>query len=306
VIFKNKQVINEAISMDLFSPFKCLLEIKREDQIHPEISGNKYRKLKYNILEASKKRKSILLTFGGAYSNHIAATAAVGKEYGFKTIGVIRGEELINKVDDNPTLSMAKKYGMKLHFISREEYRNKNKLDFIEHLKTKFGDFYLLPEGGTNSLAVKGCEEIISKSDSRFDYICTAVGTGGTMAGMVRSSYAHQKIIGFSALKGTFQTSVINEYTTKNNFKIIDDYCFGGYAKIDLELIRFINMFYEKTSIPLDPIYTGKMLYGIIDLIKKGEIKENSSILAIHTGGLQGIKGMNQKLKNKKLPQIIL
>lgn len=296
----------ERILLGLFSLSKCSLEIKREDQIHPEISGNKYRKLKYNILEAKNQGKSKLLTFGGAYSNHIAATAAAGKELGFETIGVIRGEELINKVEDNPTLSLAKKYGMNFHFISRKDYRDKNKPDFIDHLKTLFGDFYLLPEGGTNELAVKGCEEIICESDSRFDYICAAVGTGGTLAGIVRSSYSHQNVIGFSALKGTFQTSVIKEYTAKSNFKIIDDYCFYGYAKIDLELIRFINTFTEKTNIPLDPIYTGKMLYGIIDLINKGEIKKNSSILAIHTGGLQGIKGMNQKLNKKNLPQINL
>ena len=299
-----EKVNTERILLELSSLSNCRLEIKREDQIHPEISGNKYRKLKYNILEATKQGKSKLLTFGGAYSNHIAAAAAAGKEFGFGTIGVIRGEELVDKVEDNPTLSLAKKYGMKFHFVSREEYRNKNKLDFIENLKALFKDFYLLPEGGTNTLAVKGCEEIITKPDSRFNYVCSAVGTGGTLAGIVRSSYSHQHIIGFSALKGTFQTSVIKEYTTKSNFKIIDDYCFGGYAKIDLKLIRFINTFNEKTGIPLDPIYTGKMLYGIFDLIKKGEIKENSSILAIHTGGLQGIKGMNQRLNNKNLPQI--
>ena len=280
------------------------LTVKREDQLHPEISGNKYRKLKYNILEAQRQQKNTLLTFGGAYSNHIAASAAAGKEYRFKTIGIIRGDELKDKVTENPTLSFAQSCGMKFKFISRAHYRKKEELSFIEELEKEFGDFYLIPEGGTNELAVKGCEEILTKDDAYFDYICTCVGTGGTIAGIINSAEAKQKVLGFSALKGDFLEKEIQKYTALNNWQLITDYHFGGYGKIKPELITFINEFKEKTRIPLDPVYTGKMLFGIIDMIEKNRIDKNSKILVIHTGGLQGIKGINAKLRQQNLPLI--
>ena len=295
---------NQEIPLDLFSISGYSLTLEREDGLHPEISGNKYRKLKYNIIEAKRLEYSSLLTFGGAYSNHVTAVAVLGKKHGMKTIGIIRGEELAFKVQENPTLNFVEYCGMKLHFVSRDDYKHKTEIVFLKKLKELFGDFYLLPEGGTNALAVKGCEEILTKSDSSFDYICTSVGTGGTMAGLVNSSLPHQTVLGFSALKGVFQTLVVKKYTLKNNYNIIDDYCFGGYAKIDSNLIRFINEFKEKTGIQLDPIYTGKMMFGIIDLLKNKKLKKNSCILAIHTGGLQGIDGMNRLLKKKDLPQI--
>jgi len=281
------------------------LTVKREDQLHSEISGNKYRKLKYNILEAQKQQKKALLTFGGAYSNHIAATAAAGKEYGFKTIGIIRGEELKDKVTGNPTLSYARSCGMQFKFISRADYRKKEEISFIEKLVKEFGDFYLIPEGGTNQLAVQGCEEILTKGDANFDYICTCVGTGGTIAGIINSARAKQKMLGFSALKGDFLEKEIQKYTAFNNWQLIIDYHFGGYGKIKPELITFINQFKEKTGIPLDPVYTGKMLFGIIDMIEKDRIDRNSNILVIHTGGLQGIKGINEKLRQQNLPLIV-
>ncbi|MDB9913547.1 pyridoxal-phosphate dependent enzyme [Flavobacteriaceae bacterium] len=302
---ETNQVRNQIIPLEAFSISNFNLVIKREDQLHPDISGNKLRKLKYNILEAKRLNKTTLLTFGGAYSNHIAAVASLGKEYGFKTIGIIRGEELVNKVSINATLSFAKSCGMFFYFISRAEYRKKNELFFLENLKSIYGDFYLLPEGGTNDFAVKGCAEILTNKDTSFDYVCSSVGTGGTLAGLIMSSNSLQTVIGFSALKGTFQTSYINKFTRKKNYRILDDYCFGGYAKINFELIEFINDFKNKTTVSLDPIYTGKMIFGIFDLINKGYFKENSTILAVHTGGLQGINGMNALLKKKNLPTII-
>jgi len=305
-LFTNTITIeNHKIQLEQFSLYNHSLVIKREDQLHPDISGNKYRKLKYNLMEAKQLGKNTLLSFGGAYSNHIAAVAAAGKEFGFNTIGVIRGEELRSKIEVNPTLSFAQNCGMQFHFVSRDEYRHKTEKVFIDDLHTKFGNFYLAPEGGTNSLAVKGCEEILTAKDKDFDYICSAVGTGGTLAGLINSSKSHQTVLGFSALKGTFQSSEIKKYTSKTNYSIIDDYCLGGYAKIDAQLIRFINNFKERTNISLDPVYTGKMLFGILDLMRKGTLKQNSRILAIHTGGLQGILGMNQLLKKKNLPQIL-
>ena len=281
------------------------ITIKREDKIHPYISGNKYRKLKYNIIAAKEQGYATLLTFGGAFSNHIAATAAIGYEFGFKTIGIIRGDELDQKIHENPTLEFASKSGMHLKFISRALYRQKNETYFLDKLKQEFGNFYLLPEGGTNELAIKGCEEILSKDDQFFDYICVSVGTGGTIAGLINSAKDHQKLLGFPALKGDFLNDEIKKYTKSNkNWSLINDYHFGGYGKINSDLITFINKFKKETEIPLDPIYTGKMLYGIIDMIKNNYFKSNAKILIIHTGGLQGIQGMNVKLQQKGLPLI--
>ena len=305
-LFESVDSEYQNVVMDDILKSKATIIIKREDQLHDFVSGNKFRKLKYNIIEAIKKNNTCLLTFGGAYSNHIAAVAAAGFEMGLETIGVIRGEEIADRLAGNPTLSFAQRKGMQLHFVSREDYRQKTELDFISSLQEKFGPFYLIPEGGTNTLAVKGCEEILNKSDLDYDYICTPVGTGGTIAGLINASGPDQTVIGFSSLKGTFQKEVIESFTTKKNYYLTDDYCFGGYAKIDSQLIRFINEFKRNYGIPLDPIYTGKMMFGIFDLLKQGYFKENSRILAVHTGGLQGIAGMNQLLKKKKLPQIDL
>lgn len=299
-ILPHNKTVTTKIDLSSFGINGQSLDLKREDLLHPFVSGNKFRKLKYNLQAAVAQRKDTLLTFGGAFSNHIAAVAAAGKEMGLKTIGVIRGEEIISMVSENPTLTFARECGMQFHFVSREDYRKKDTTDFTTKLKEQFGDFYLLPEGGTNALAVKGCEEILT-TGSIYDYICVPVGTGGTMAGLVKVSEKNQKVIGFSALKGSFQCSEIAKYTSKTNFEITDSYCFGGYGKIDTDLVRFINEFKQKTKVQLDPIYTGKMLYGIMDLLKKGYFKENSRIFAIHTGGLQGIDGMNQKLKKKNL-----
>ena len=278
------------------------LTIKREDLIHPFISGNKFRKLKYNLVQAKAENKETVLTFGGAFSNHIAAVAFAGKEYGFKTIGVIRGEELFDKIEENPTLKFAQENGMQFEFVSREDYRLKNEISFLENLKQQFGDFYLVPEGGTNELAVKGCEEILTAEDAVFNYVCCAVGTGGTISGLINSAYPNQKILGFPALKGDFLKDEIRIFVKKDNWDLISDYHFGGYGKINLELIEFINAFFDENKVPLDPIYTGKMVFGVIDLIHKNYFPAHSKILLIHTGGLQGIDGMNLKLMQKKLP----
>jgi 1-aminocyclopropane-1-carboxylate deaminase len=291
-----------------FEAFGISLHIKREDLLHPEVSGNKFRKLKYNLIEAKNQQKNTLLTFGGAFSNHISAVAAAGKTLNFKTIGVIRGEELGENLEktcsENPTLKFAASCGMQFEFVTRASYREKHLPEFEETLREKFGDVYLLPEGGTNELAVKGCEEILSDSDKEFDYICCSAGTGGTVSGIINSALPHQKILTFSALKGDFLIPEISKYTSKENWELITDYHFGGYAKISAELITFINDFQKKYQIPLDPVYTGKMLFGIFELIEKSEFPRNSRILAIHTGGLQGISGMNRILLKKNLPLI--
>ncbi|WP_417199033.1 1-aminocyclopropane-1-carboxylate deaminase/D-cysteine desulfhydrase [Bizionia sp.] len=280
------------------------LYIKPDYLIDPFISGNKYRKLKYNILEAKKQDSKTLLTFGGAFSNHIAAVAAVGSRFKFQTIGVIRGEELSKEIQKNPTLRFAKSQGMQFYFVSRDTYREKETETFIENLRNKFGEFYFIPEGGTNELAIKGCEEILTEQDTEFDFITSAVGTGGTISGLINSAKAHQKILGFPALKGDFLRKDISKFAKRENWDLISDYHFGGYAKINLELISFINDFKQQFNIPLDPIYTGKMAFGVCDLIKKGYFPKDAKILMIHTGGLQGIKGMNRILEEKNMIKI--
>lgn len=298
--------MNQKINLNNFgindSNFQLFL--KREDLLGDGVSGNKLRKLKYNVIEAINLGYNKILTFGGAYSNHILAASIIKKEYGIDVIGVIRGEELFDKYLENPTLKKASDNGMKFHFITREEYRNKTDLLFVEKLKKEFGNFYLLPEGGTNELAVKGCEEILSEADFSFDYVTCSVGTGGTVTGIINSSQENQQIIGFSALKGDFLKNDVEVLTTHDNWVINTDYHFGGYAKYDVILVQFINDFKEKTGVQLDSIYNGKQMYGLIDLLKKGYFKKNTSILAIHTGGLQSIDGMNQLFKKKNLPLI--
>ncbi|NDI98397.1 1-aminocyclopropane-1-carboxylate deaminase/D-cysteine desulfhydrase [Flavobacterium sp. LaA7.5] len=291
-------------SVPLQFPKNIKLTIKREDLLHPHISGNKFRKLKYNLLEAQKQDATQILTFGGAYSNHIAATAAAGKEYGIKTIGVIRGEEIKGKTDDNPTLLFAAACGMQFHFITRETYRDKGNPEYIKSLTETFGDFYLMPEGGTNLLAVKGCEEILTADDEKFSHIACAVGTGGTISGIINTTQPHQQVLGFPALKNAGLSADIIKFAKRGNWQLIENYHFGGYAKINAELIEFINDFFEKTGIPLDPVYTGKMVFGVIDLINNNFFPDNAHILLIHTGGLQGISGMNRELARKKLPII--
>lgn len=297
---------NQQVLFPILAEKGITLYVKREDALHPFISGNKYRKLKYNLLEAQKLGLKTVLTFGGAFSNHIAATAYAGKASNLRTIGVIRGDELVDKWRDNPTLRVANENGMQLKFVSREWYRDKENAEAIALLVQEFGDFYRIPEGGTNSLAVKGCEEILTQNDAVFDVICTCVGTGGTIAGIINASLPHQSVIGFPAVKGDFLKKDICKFVENLNWDLETNYNFEGYGKVSKALIDFINAFKLQTTIPLDPVYTGKMMYGILDLIAKDYFTPGTKILAIHTGGLQGIAGMNMLLKKKNLPLLRL
>lgn len=267
--------------------------VKREDLNHPVISGNKWRKLKYNLQEAKKLGHTQILTFGGAYSNHIYATAGAGQESGIKTIGIIRGEEHLPL---NPTLSFASKSGMELHYMDRATYRRKSEPDIFKLLKQQYGDFYLIPEGGTNALAIRGCEEIIQEIDIDYDYLCCPVGTGGTITGLISGIKGKSNILGFSSLKGDFLkrevTHLLEQYGNSfSNWSINTDYHFGGYAKTKPALLNFMSEFEQQHKIPLDPVYTGKMMFGIYDLVHSGFFPEGSKIVALHTGGLQGRAG---------------
>ena len=272
------------------------LFIKRDDMIHPHISGNKWRKMKYNLINASNFKT--LLTFGGAYSNHIAATAAAGYEYGFNTIGIIRGEEHLPL---NDTLQLANKHGMHLHYVDRTTYKKRYLPEYWEELKSQFGKCFIIPEGGANILGIKGCAEILDEVNIKFDTICAACGTGSTLAGIIASMKDHHQAIGFSALKnGYFISDEIKNFLSNDqlrgkNWHIETNYHFGGFAKYTNNLIDFIKRFKQITDVQLDPIYTGKMVYGIFDLIKKEIFKRGSTILVIHTGGLQGISGFEKR-----------
>ncbi|MCG8327319.1 MAG: pyridoxal-phosphate dependent enzyme [Chitinophagales bacterium] len=283
------------------------LWIKRDDllQMGPEqaLCGNKWRKLQYNLQAAREAGHDTLLTFGGAYSNHIAAVAAAGSVFGFQTIGCIRGEEHLPL---NATLSFARAYGMEIHYINRSDYREKHTSVFQQQLRKKHGNFYLIPEGGTNHLAIKGCENIPIEVEQQLgrvpDYYCSAVGTGGTLSGIIAGANNHEsKVIGYPALKGNFLgkevSAFLKDYLGKVslNWQINTDYHFGGYAKFTPELIQFINRFKADTEIQLEPIYTGKLLFGVLDMIAKGYFEKGSTVVIVHSGGLQGIKGFNER-----------
>ncbi|WP_420576448.1 1-aminocyclopropane-1-carboxylate deaminase/D-cysteine desulfhydrase [Ekhidna sp.] len=289
----------QEISHPLLEEKQIQLFVKRDDLVHPEIMGNKWRKLKYNLEEMKSNKQTSLVTMGGAYSNHIAATAAAAHEHKIQAVGIIRGDELDE--NSNPTLRFAHSKGMQLHFANRHRFR-----DFRENLrliKEEYPDHYFLPEGGTNELAVKGCTEIINEITIPFDIIVTPIGTGGTFAGLVKSASESQKVAGISSLKGDFISSEMSRLLQKMNIKsknysIITRYHFGGYGKTNTELIDFINWFKENFGIPLEPIYTGKSFFGVWDMIKTDKFEKNLKIVLLHTGGLQGIKGFNRKNEN--------
>ena len=284
---------------------KVRLFIKREDLTHPEISGNKYWKMFYNVKKYLEKEVSErkIITFGGAFSNHIAAAAALGKEFGIKTLGIIRGNELEDSWQENPTLFSAHQNGMSFRFVTRETYRYKEKM--MKELQTEFPESLVVPEGGTNENAVEGIQYMLTDETKDFDYICSAVGTGGTVSGLSKFAQPHQKIIGFKAVKDNSLENRIKNLSKKDNFTLVDA-SDGGFGKITDENVRFINEFYQYFGIVLEPVYTGKMLRKIFEMIADNYFPANSKILAFHTGGLQGIVGANEMLKKKNRNLILL
>ena len=268
-------------------PVNIRLFMKRDDLLHPQVSGNKWRKLKYNLLSAREQGHDTLLTVGGAYSNHLYATAAAGRVFGFNTIGLVRGDELAHK-PLNTTLTFCQSCGMCLHFLSRTDYRCKNDPDFLADVLARFGPCYILPEGGTNALAMRGTAEIIPELITQLgvtpDYVCCSVGTGGTVAGLAQSAPDTTQVLGFLALNApdfSWNGPAIS-------IKLLTNYHFGGYAKTTPELLDFIRDFEKRTGILLDPVYTGKMLYGIYDLARTDYFPAGAMVVALHTGGLQG------------------
>ena len=280
------------------------LWIKREDLIHPDISGNKYWKLFYNVkyyLEQNPSNPK-LITFGGAFSNHIAAVAALAKSLNISRLGIIRGEELKDKIHDNPTLHQAFNNGMEFNFVSRESYRDKSFLS--QNLKQNFPEALIIPEGGSNNLAVEGIQWMLNEHTKDFDYLCSAVGTGGTIAGISKFVEPHQKVIGIKVVQDDSLENLVKNWSGQSNFELLNA-LEARYGKITDDNIRFINDFYKRYQIPLDPIYTGKMMQKLMQLIDDNYFEKDAKILAFHTGGLQAIAGANQQLqkKNKTLIQ---
>ena len=276
--------IIQKISSNLFLEKKIDVSVLRLDLIHPNVNGNKWFKLKYNLAEAKKQNHDAILTFGGAFSNHIHATAAACKLADIKSIGIIRGEQTS---ENNSTLSFAKQNGMQLHFVSRDEYRRKDSEEFINELKNKFGNLYLIPEGGNNEFGSKGCEEIIS-DDFDFDYLFCACGTNTMFKGLLKKIKPRQKLIGIRVIKSNLEEPGIN-----------NDYSFGGYAKHTQELLDFKKQFEKQNNIPLDYVYTAKLFYAVNHLISKDYFEEGAKILIIHSGGLQGNEGYEQRYNLK-------
>lgn len=297
---------------NLISTKEHLVDMLRLDLIDAEISGNKWFKLKNNIEAAKKAKHKHLITFGGAFSNHLAATAAACKKFNFQSTGIVRGEA---NLPLNTTLAKAKENGMNLHFVSREFYDKKEQVEFKNYLAEIFGQHYLVPEGGNNEEGILGCMEIMNPAWN-YDYVFCACGTAATYTGILAASNENQKVIGLSVLKGENElTTEVNTRSKKmfpENFKytygnealedvflkkncIINLYAFNGYAKYNEELISFKKNFELKFNIPLDYIYTSKLVYGVFDLIKKKKLKEGAKILIIHSGGLQGNLGFETR-----------
>lgn len=283
----------EELHDPLFTEKQIQVFVKRDDKIHPFISGNKWRKLKYNLNYAQQLGKTKLVTFGGAWSNHILATAAAAAQFGFKSIGIIRGEEV-----KNPVLQMAQLFGMELQFIDRQLYKDKA-LYFQEHFDES--NHYFIDEGGRSTLAVKGCEEIISELTHTYSHVLVSAGTGTTAAGLaigLESQNLATKLLVVPVLKNAdFILEDIKELNAPiDNINLLTEYHFGGYAKTKKELNDFIKDFVSKSGILIEPTYTGKLIYGMFDLIKKDNFPKGSRILFVHTGGLTGLLGHLDKM----------
>ena len=295
----------EKLENDLLDAYGVELWVVRLDLVDPLISGNKWFKLKYNLIQACEQDASHIVSFGGTFSNHLHALAAACYRLKLKSTGVLRGEVVLPL---NPTLSDCKSWGMNFHPVTRAQYREKTSHGFIQHLRDQLGQFYLVPEGGSNALAVKGMSEValdVHGKLDRCDYLCCAVGSGGTLAGLVSGSSSNTKCIGYSALKGADylkreidalinQLQSVSGGLSQPEYSIVHSYHFGGFAKVKAELLSFIEWFEEQFDIPLEQIYTAKMFYGIFDQIKSGYFKKGQRIVAVHTGGLQGRRGIER------------
>lgn len=291
--FEFQPLIISSLHDELLNAKNIQIDLLRLDLLHPEISGNKWFKLKYNLHEAYKQNAISLLSFGGAYSNHLHALAYAGFITGFKTIGIIRGEEVMNA-----TLQDCISWGMQLHFISRETYREKSDIQFLQEIQSQFPNTFIIPEGGNNEAGLLGCNEILQGIDlSNYQFIAASVGTATTVCGLINTSMESNSILGFLALKnGLYLEDEIKLRTIKTNWRLVNDYHFGGFGKMNAALITFMEEFKSKHHIELDRVYTAKMMFGIFDMIQRDEFPEKTKLLVIHSGGLQGNRSIMKSL----------
>ena len=299
----------QTLENPIYREFGVQVSLMRSDLIGPPgilnpgpLSGNKWWKLRHNIEVASEQKYETLLTFGGAFSNHIAAVARAGKEFGFRTIGVIRGEEL--RIE-NPTLRQAETDGMQFRFVSRSDYRLKSDREFLSKLREEYGNVYIIPEGGANVEGMRGCRDLVVDLEEHPDVVCCACGTGSTLAGIALGLKEGQLALGFSALKGNFHQREVLRFISAYQeiypdikaagFEIATQFHEGGYAKVSDRLVHFVKEFQQNYQVPLDLVYTGKMMLGLDSLIRNGKFSPGTSVLALHTGGLQGNVGMAEQ-----------
>lgn len=298
----NKSVLQE-LNHPLFTKHCTRIFVKRDDLIDARVSGNKWRKLRYNLLQMEALGKSGVLTFGGAYSNHLIAVASAASKLGVKSIGIVRGDELTAESNDN--LKNCQELGMELLFISRLEYGNRNDPEYLSTLKAAYHDLYLVPEGGANFYGMVGCQEIVKEINIAFDAIFVSQGTATTSCG-IASVLDRAELYVVPALKGfesinemakvyeyaAFTSEYIDEL--KSRITVLSNYHFGGYGKYTIDLLEFIRSIYQSTGLRLDPIYTGKAFFALYDQIKNG-IFDDRTVVFVHTGGLAGIKGIEEK-----------
>lgn len=301
-LFTNREVEINEIFLPVIKEQKVQLFLQRDDLLHPNVSGNKWRKLKYGLGNFDRNKYKGVLSFGGAFSNHLTATSAACKILGIPFVAVIRGE----KPDIfNASLKMLEENGDVLIWISRSRFKELRQKKWPNPFEDKFNDFLIIPEGGSGKLAIKACEDISDTWNGNYDFACCSIGTGTTFSGMVRGLDNDTIAMGFVMLK---DQNYLNEdiknliEPSKNEYYLDRNYHFGGFGKTSDELIQFMNEFYEQTKIKLDPIYTGKLIFGLIDKIKKGDFPMGSKIIAIHTGGIQGIDGFNEMQTKKNKP----
>ncbi|WP_372881313.1 1-aminocyclopropane-1-carboxylate deaminase/D-cysteine desulfhydrase [Psychromonas sp.] len=309
---KMQSIINpsplQPVKHPLLDALQLTLSVKRDDLLHPEISGNKWRKLKYNLLEARRQQVDHIVSFGGAYSNHLHALAAAGFHFNFKTKAIIRGE---SSYAGNPTLKQCSAWGMELQFVTRQEYKKRADPAYQQSLQTLYSNALILPEGGSNQLALPGVmeavREMLQQTDHSVDHIVTATGSGGTLAGIIAGVRQYQpktRVTGIAVLKnGHYLNQEIASLLNETRSRQRQEWCLqtelhhGGYAKVPAKLLDFCEQFTVQTAIPVEPIYTGKMFFGLFQLIKQGYFKQGEHIVALHTGGLQGLKGLQEKHK---------
>lgn len=276
-------------------PYGVSVAVKRDDLIHPALSGNKWRKLKYNLEAARTRGLTRMLSFGGAWSNHLHALAWAGQRLGFATVGLVRGEPGAGLT---PTLADCRAWGMELHFLSRADYRRRRDPEWLAGLETRFAPCWLLPEGGSNALAVRGVAELVAELDRPFDVIACATGSGATLAGLAAGCPDGARALGIAVLKqGEYLRGEVGRLLSdagipdRNNWRLLTGLHGGGYAKAGPELLRFCGEVEATTGVALEPVYTGKLFHGIGQLLAAGEFSPGTRLVLYHSGGLQGRRG---------------